>query len=196
MKSWTTVSRTPVVRRGKYLTLEDHTVQLPDGRQIEGWPYLVMPDYVNVIAETEGGEFLCFRQTKYGIGEGTSLAPVGGYVDAGEKPADAARRELREETGYEAPDWIHLGSFVADGNRGAGTAHLYLARRARKTGKIASDDLEEQELLPLSRKELEDAVGSGAFRVLSWAANAALALLEIATPAAPQATGEKRAPSR
>jgi len=183
MKSWTTVSRTPVVRRGKYLTLEDHTVQLPDGRQIEGWPFLVMPDYINVIAETEEGHFLCFRQTKYGIGEGTSLAPVGGYVDAEEDPADAARRELREETGYEAPEWIHLGSFVADGNRGAGTAHLYLARRARRAGKTASDDLEEQELLILSRKELEDAVASGAFRVLSWETNAALALLRIASGA-------------
>jgi len=179
MKAWTTVSRTPVVRRGKYLTLEDHTVQLPDGRQIEGWPYLVMPDYINVIAETVEGAFLCFRQTKYGIGSGTSLAPVGGYVDPGEEPADAARRELREETGYEAIDWIHLGSFVADGNRGAGTAHLYLARHARKMVSPSSDDLEEQELLMLSRKELEEAVASGSFRVLSWQANAALALLHI-----------------
>jgi len=189
MKSWITVSRTPVVRRGKYLTLEDHTVQLPDGRQIEGWPFLVMPDYINVIAETEAGSFICFRQTKYGIREGTSLAPVGGYVDPGEDPAHAARRELREETGYEAPEWIHLGSFVADGNRGAGTAHLYLARHARRITDISSDDLEEQELLMLSREELEEAVASGAFRVLSWETNAALALLEIAA-------GAKSAPSQ
>ena len=52
MKSWKTLTRTPVVRRGKFLTLEDHDVELPDGRVIRGWPWLEMPDYVNVMAET------------------------------------------------------------------------------------------------------------------------------------------------
>ena len=179
MKSWKTLSRTPVLRRGKFLTIEDHTVGLPDGRIIEGWPWLIMPDYVNVIAETPGGEFVCFRQTKYAIGEETSLAPVGGFVEPGESPADAARRELLEETGHVADEWISLGAFVADGNRGGGTAHLFLARGARKTAEPVSDDLEEQEILLLSRGELERALESGGFRVLAWGANVAMALLHI-----------------
>jgi ADP-ribose pyrophosphatase len=179
MKSWKTLSRTPVIRRGKFLTLEDHDVELPDGRVIEGWPWLAMPDYVNVVVETQEGRFLCFRQTKYAIGRGTSLAPVGGYIEPEESPADAARRELREETGYESADWIHLGSFVADGNRGGGTAHLFLARGARKTGSPESDDLEEQELLLLGRPEIERALASGEFKVLAWSANVALALMRI-----------------
>jgi ADP-ribose pyrophosphatase len=179
MISWKTLSRTQVLRRGKFLTLEDHDVELPDGRVIEGWPWLVMPDYVNIMAETPGGEFVCFRQTKYAIGEGTSLAPVGGYVEPGEAPGAAARRELLEETGYEAPEWISLGSYVADGNRGGGTAHLFLARGARKTGTPGSDDLEEQELQLLGRGELEDALAAGEFKVLAWCANVALALLHI-----------------
>jgi len=179
MRSWKTLSRTPVLRRGKFLTLEDHEVELPDGRVIAGWPWLAMPDYVNIIAETEEGTYLCFRQTKYAIGEGTSLAPAGGYVEPGESPGAAARRELLEETGYESAEWITLGSFVADGNRGGGTAHLFLARRARKTGTPLSDDLEEQEILHLRRTEIEGALLSGEFRVLAWSANVALALMHI-----------------
>jgi ADP-ribose pyrophosphatase len=179
MKSWKTLSRTPVLRRGRFLTLEDHDVELPDGRVIEGWPWLVMPDYVNIIAETREGEFVCFRQTKYAIGEGTSLAPVGGYVEPGESPGDAARRELLEETGYEGAEWIPLGSFVADGNRGGGVAHLYLARGARKTGTPGSDDLEDQELLLVSKAELARSLAAGEFKVLSWSANVALALMHI-----------------
>lgn len=177
MKSWKTLSRTPVIRRGKFLTLEDHDVELPDGRVISGWPWLVMPDYVNVMAETPGGEFLCFRQTKYAIGAGTSLAPVGGYLEPGESPGAAARRELMEETGYEAREWVSLGSYAADGNRGGGKAHLFLARGVEKTGTPQSDDLEEQEVLFLSREEIERAVAAGEFRVLPWAANVALALI-------------------
>jgi len=179
MKSWNTLARTQVLRRGKFLTLEDHTVELPDGRVIEGWPWLLMPDYVNIMAETPGGEFVCFRQTKYAIGDGTSLAPVGGYVEPGESPGNAARRELLEETGYEAAEWIPLGSYVADGNRGGGVAHLFLARGALKTGTPGSDDLEDQELLLLTRPELEEALAAGEFKVLAWGANVALALIQI-----------------
>jgi ADP-ribose pyrophosphatase len=182
MISWKTLSRTQALRRGKFLTLEDHDVELPDGRVIEGWPWLVMPDYVNIMAETPGGEFVCFRQTKYAIGDGTSLAPVGGYVEPGESPAAAARRELLEETGYESNEWISLGSYVADGNRGGGVAHLFLARGARKTRTPGSDDLEDQELQLLGRPELEDALAAGEFKVLAWCANVALALLHLDRP--------------
>jgi len=179
MKSWKTLSRTPVIRRGKFLTLEDHDVELPDGRVIEGWPWLVMPDYVNIMAETPEGEFICFRQTKYAIGDGTSLAPVGGYIEAGESPAAAAARELLEETGYESAQWVSLGSFVADGNRGGGTAHLFLARGVRKTASPLSDDLEDQELQMMSKSDLERALEAGEFKVLAWSANVALSLMHV-----------------
>jgi ADP-ribose pyrophosphatase len=179
MKSWKTISRTPVFSRGRFLTVEDHTVELPDGQVIGQWPWLVMPDYVNVLAETTDGTFVCLRQTKYAIGEGTSLAPVGGYVEPGESPGEAARRELLEETGFEAAEWIPLGSFVADGNRGGGTAHLFLARGARKSGVPGSDDLEEQEVHVLTKPVLERALAAGEFRVLAWCANVALALRHI-----------------
>jgi 8-oxo-dGTP pyrophosphatase MutT (NUDIX family) len=179
MKPWRTVSRTPVLNRGKYLVVEDHEIQLPDGRLIRDWAWLVMPDYVNVFAETARGTLLCFEQTKYAVATGTSLAPVGGYLETGEDPLAGARRELLEETGYDAPEWISLGSYAADGNRGGGTAHLFLARGAAKNEKVASDDLEEQILMELTRDEFRQAVLEGKFRVLSWAANAALALQRL-----------------
>jgi ADP-ribose pyrophosphatase len=125
---------------------------------------------------TEDGLFVCFRQTKYAVA-GTSLAPVGGYLDPGEEPLGAARRELREETGYEADDWISLGGYAVDGNRGAGVGHLFLARGARRVAAIHADDLEEQELLLLTRAQVEEALKAGEFKVLGWAAAVALALL-------------------
>ncbi len=178
MKPWKTLSRTQVLDYDKYLQVEEHALELPNGQTIANWPWVITPDYINVCAVTTEGEFLCFRQTKYGI-NGTSLAPVGGYLEPGEEPLPAAQREMLEETGYQADRWLSLGSFVVDGNRGAGTAHLFLALEARRVATPNADDLEEQELLLLSRAQVEQALAHGEFKVLAWATVMSLALMQL-----------------
>jgi ADP-ribose pyrophosphatase len=178
MKSWKILSRHTILDRGKYLRVENHVIELPDGCIISDWPWIITPDFINVVAVTERGEFLCFRQTKYAVA-GSSLAVVGGYLDPGETPLAAAQRELLEETGYNAADWIDLGHYPVDGNRGAGTAHLFLANGARRVTAPEADDLEEQTLLHLSRAEIDMALVAGEFKVLPWAAAVSLALRRL-----------------
>jgi len=175
MKPWKTLSQKTILNHSRFLTVESHTIELPDGQTIADWPWLVTPDYVNVAAVTVDGQFICFRQTKYAV-EGVSLAPVGGYLEPGEAPLAAARRELLEETGYQAEEWFSLGQYPVDGNRGAGVAHLFLARRAWRIAEPDADDLEEQELLLLNRAEVQTALAQGHFKLLPWAAVMALAL--------------------
>jgi ADP-ribose pyrophosphatase len=169
----------------KYLVVERHTVQLPDGQVIEDWPWVITPDYACVVAVTPENRYVCFRQVKYAV-EGTTLAPAGGYLEPGEEPLSAAQRELLEETGYAASEWIDLGHYAVDANRGAGTAHLYLALNARRVAEPDADDLEDQELLLLSRAEIEAALDGGAFQAVGWTAGVALALRQV--PAAPGAS--------
>jgi ADP-ribose pyrophosphatase len=177
MQNWKCLSRRTLLKHSKYLVVESHTVELPDGQVIPDWPWLITPDFVNVAAITADDSYLCFRQTKYSV-PGTSLAPVGGYLEPGEDPLGAAKRELREETGYEAPEWIALGQYSVDGNRGAGVAHLFLARGAFRVADADADDLEEQQLLLLTRNEVEMALANGEFKVLPWTTIMALALLQ------------------
>lgn len=178
MQQWKTLTRERVVEFGKYLTVERRTLELPDGRTIPDWPWLIMPDYVNVVAVTADDRFVCFRQVKYAV-DGTSLAIVGGYLEPGEDPLAAAQRELREETGYTAPDWTVLGHYAVDANRGAGSGHSFLARGAHFVGGSIADDLEEQELRLLTRAEIETALINGEFKVMPWTAAVALALLRL-----------------
>jgi hypothetical protein len=83
---------------------------------------------------------------------------------------------LLEETGYASRDWVSLGSYLVDPNRGIATGHLFLARQAHYVQPRDADDLEEQELLLLTREQIETALENGEIKVLAWAAAVALAL--------------------
>jgi ADP-ribose pyrophosphatase len=172
---WQTLHSEKVFQAGHWLQVEMRTVATPDGRQISGWPWVTTPDYVNVVPVTAQGEFLCFRQDKYAFPE-LSLAPVGGYIEPGEDPLSAAQRELMEEMGCQAERWLPLGSYWVDPNRGVATGHLYLALGARQVAERDADDLEAQELVHLTRAQVEAALDAGEFRVLAWAANLVMAL--------------------
>ncbi len=175
LRAWETISRKTILRFSKFLTVESHAIKLPDGQIIPDWPWLIIPNAAIVLAVTEDKKFLCFRQTKYAV-DGTSLAPVGGMLEPNETSLDAAKRELLEEVGYEAPDWIDLGSYILDPNRGIATMYLFLALNAKQVAKPNSDDLEDQVLLFLSRNEIKNALKKGEFKILAWSAVVALSL--------------------
>lgn len=76
----------------------------------------------------------------------------------------------------DAPDWVNLGSYILDPNRGIASMHLYLALNARQVTQPDSDDLEDQELVSLSKTELANALRMGEFKVLAWSAVVAMGL--------------------
>ncbi len=175
LRAWETVSKKTILHHSKFLTVESHTIKLPDGQIIPDWAWLIIPSAVIVLPVTPDHKFLCFRQTKYAV-DGTVLAPVGGMLEPGETPLEAAKRELLEEMGCEASEWINLGSHILDPNRGIATMHLFLALNAKQVAEPNSDDLEDQEALFLSRSEIEKALQAGEFKVLAWSAVVAMSL--------------------
>jgi ADP-ribose pyrophosphatase len=81
-------------------------------------PYysLKLPDYASVVALTGDQQVLVVRQYRPAV-ERYTLELPSGIVDPGETPAQTARRELIEETGYEAADVEDLGPTLPDTGR-------------------------------------------------------------------------------
>ena len=178
MKPWKTLSRKTILEWNEFLTVESHDIQLPDGSVIEKWPWLRTPDFINVVAITPDHQFVMREQVKYGI-DGMSLAPVGGYIDPGESPAVAAKRELMEETGYQADQWTSLGTFRVDPCRGGGMANFFLAEQCRQVCAPNADDLEEQRLVLLTQREVEQALDTHQIKSLAWITVVLMALREL-----------------
>ena len=177
MQTWKTISRTQVFEQVPWIRLEAHQIELPDGRMINDWIWIDSPDYVIVVAQDAQKRFLVFEQTKYAA-LGTTLAPVGGYIQKGEEPLVAAKRELLEETGHIATQWIELGNFVTDANRGNGRGYYFLALNATKSNLThTSDDLEEQELHFFTGNRLRSALEQNQVQIITWQAGFAMALL-------------------
>ena len=118
------------------------------------------PDWVNVIAFTKEGELLVVEQFRHGIDAPTLEIPGGG-CDEGESPAAAARRELREETGFEAAEWVALGHCAPNPATLANRCHTFLALGCEAVSDLALDPAEELRVWACAWPEWEAALRRG-----------------------------------
>jgi 8-oxo-dGTP pyrophosphatase MutT (NUDIX family) len=84
------------------------TARSPDSGREQRYLRLTAPDWVNVIALDSSNRLILVEQYRHGTRTVTLEIP-GGAVDRGETPADAAARELEEETGYAPADVVQIG---------------------------------------------------------------------------------------
>jgi len=93
---------------GVLLHVRKDTVRLPNGHQSTR-EWIEHPGAVTVLAFVDERTVLLERQFRYPLRRHFIELPAG-KIDKGEEPLATARRELKEECGYEAADWRHLGT--------------------------------------------------------------------------------------
>jgi ADP-ribose pyrophosphatase len=158
-----------------YFALRSDRLRLPDGGIKDPYFVIERPDAAIVFPLTSSGEVVLVRQYRPPL-EMMELGLPAGLVEEGERPQDAARRELAEETGYTGGEWEQLGSLASSPSLKDNWAYLFLARDVEETAAPDPDEHELVEVVRVPLLELQDLVRSGEIVSSSGVAAVMLAL--------------------
>jgi len=115
--------------KGNFLTVRRDTVRLPNGNTATR-EYVVHPGAVVVVPLLDDGRVVLERQYRYPLAHVMTEFPAG-KIDAGEDPFVCGKRELLEETGYEAAEWAYAGRMHLAVAYSTEVIHIYFARGLR-----------------------------------------------------------------
>lgn len=146
------------VFQGKLLHVKRDLVRLPNGSET-GREYIVHPGAVLVIPILDDGRLVMERQFRYPIGK-TFIEFPAGKIDPNEDPLVTGQRELLEETGYAARDWLYVVALHPCIGYSNEVIHIYLAT-GLQAGAHNRDHDESLEVFTMTMNEAMDAMRRG-----------------------------------
>lgn len=139
------ISKKPVFK-GRLLDVYEVELELPNGsKRIHHTA--ARPPTVSVLPVTDTGLVYLISQYRYLL-ESVSLEVMAGFVDKNETPLQAAKRELKEETGISASDWKKLAVIEMAGSVFRAQAYLFVAKEI-KEGKATPEDDEQIDVVKI-----------------------------------------------
>lgn len=139
---------------GRIFDVVRESVRLPSGLE-QDLTLIDHPGAVAIAALDGDGRLVLVKQYRHAAGDWLIEVPAG-RVEPGESRADAARRELEEETGLHAAHLETMCEFFAAPGFCSEVITLFLARELREIpgGGRAKDDDEELELVRMTPAEI------------------------------------------
>jgi ADP-ribose pyrophosphatase len=134
-----------------YFSARKDAYQLADGKIVDPYFVVEMPDSATAMAITTEGEVILVEQYRHPIREYLYELP-GGFIESNEKPEQGIRRELLEETGYEFDEIILLAKTTANPGVLNNFTYLFLATGGKK---IQAQQLDAQEEIKVQLFSLE-----------------------------------------
>lgn len=159
-KKWRVIRSEYIIRR-PWATLRKDVCETPSGVPVPEYYVLEYPDWVNVVGVTNDKKFVLIRQYRHGAGEAFLEIP-GGVVDSGESPLEAAKREMKEETGFEFKSFKELCQLYPNPATSTNRTTTYLALEGTRAGAQNLDDQEEIEVRLVTIDELKELLAKNA----------------------------------
>lgn len=123
-ESWPRILARRTTRLSPWAGIIEREVAFAPGEETQTYHALAQPDYIAMLARTPDGRIPLVRQYRPALETFTWELPAG-TVDTGETAADAAARELLEETGYPSRTVHGLGTFAPCSGRLANKVHSF-----------------------------------------------------------------------
>lgn len=138
----------------KVFETEWFTIEAIPYESLNNKPYyrLSCNDSVSIIAKTTEGKIILVRQYRTAI-EDFTLEMPSGYIDEGESPEDAIKRELKEETRYVCDSVAHISSLKICPSRINNTHYVFFGKDARLT-ETKENEKNKIELVLVTQEEL------------------------------------------
>lgn len=158
---WKTLSQEQLFKIA-FVTIDKEVCELPDGRVMPSYYVLHFNDWVNVVPIDKDGNFILIKQYRQASKEVHWEIPGGG-MNKQESPEVSARRELREETGYDCDQLEFISMHYPNPATQDNKIYTYLARNCEYKGPQELDEFEEIEVHTLSRNQVEEMLLRGEF---------------------------------
>lgn len=163
----------------RWVKVRKDALRDPAGK-IHDWYVVERDDAAVVFCVTADGKILVNRQFKFGA-RAWVVEPPAGYVDPGETPEQAARRELEEETGYvcgEVTPLVPVPQIMSPtGERSR--IFLFYADGATPTGRVHREEGEVIETSAVTPEELDRMLTDGTVNTMVSTAVFALGLARL-----------------
>ncbi|RBM53971.1 ADP-ribose pyrophosphatase [Vibrio paracholerae] len=148
-----THSMSKIIHQWKSIALVEEDILLPNGQSVRHTT-ISHPGAAVILPLTDQGEIVLIRQFRPSLKKWLLELPAG-TIEEGEPPLSCAQRELEEETGFSAKQFIELGQVTPLAGFCDEIQHLFVAKNLSKTARYSCDEDEVIEVLFLTPQELE-----------------------------------------
>lgn len=147
-----------IIHKNNHWTYKKDVLKCDD--KIKNYFYGEFADGVIVIPVLDNGQVVLIRQYRY-LRERYSIEFVMGGINPDETPAQAAIRELKEETGMQSSNFSKIAEFEPYIGSAKDTSHVFLANEISDSGERHLDDLEDIEVIFRRPDEIDRMIHSG-----------------------------------
>jgi len=180
MYSWKTI-KSDYLLRSQWLTLRADKCETARGITIDPYYVLEFPDWVQVIAFDADNRILITEQYRHASGMTCMEIPCG-EMEKNEIPLAAAKRELKEETGYTSDKFEELCCLYPNPARQNNRLYCFMAFNCTKVTEPCRDKFEVVEYSFVDIKTLMNLIDSGNFAHALHIAGILIALRKCKLP--------------